>query len=52
MSDDLFHGLADLMGIQCNQVDYQRSIFSDRFKERPRIILDSIDYDTAFRSKK
>ncbi len=52
MIDDLFHGLADLMGIQCNQVDYQRSIFSDRFKERPRIILDSIDYDTAFRSKK
>lgn len=52
MSDDLFHGLADLMGIQCNQVDYQRSVFSDRFKERPRIILDSIDYDTAFRSKK
>lgn len=52
MSDDLFHGLADLMGIQCNQVDYQRSIFSDRFKERPRIILDSIDYDTAFRLKK
>ena len=52
MSDDLFHGLADLMGIQCNQVDYQRSIFSDRFKERPRIILDSIDYDNAFRSKK
>lgn len=52
MSDDLFHGLADLMGIQCNQVDYQRSIFSDHFKERPRIILDSIDYDTAFRSKK
>ena len=52
MSDDLFHGLADLMGIQCNQVDYQRSIFSDRFKERPRIILDSIDYDKAFRSKK
>ena len=52
MSDDLFHSLADLMGIQCNQVDYQRSIFSDRFKERPRIILDSIDYDTEFRSKK
>ena len=52
MSDDLFHGLADLMGIQCNQVDYQRSIFSNRFKERPRIILDSIDYDSAFKSKK
>ena len=52
MTDDLFHGLADLMGIKCNQVDYQRSIFSDRFKDRPRIILDSIDYDKSFKYKR
>lgn len=52
MTDDLFHGLADLMGIKCNQVDYQRSIFSYRFKDRPRIILDSIDYDKSFKYKR
>jgi heptose-I-phosphate ethanolaminephosphotransferase len=51
MTDDLFHSLADLMGIQSGRVNYKRSIFSNIFEERTRIILDSIDYDTAFKSK-
>lgn len=51
MTDDLFHSLADLMGIQSDRVNYKRSIFSNIFEERKRIVLDSIDYDTAFKSK-
>ena len=51
MTDDLFHSLADLMGIQSDRVNYKRSIFSNIFEERTRIVLDSIDYDTAFKSK-
>lgn len=51
MTDDLFHSLADLMGIQSDFINYKRSIFSNIFEERTRIILDSIDYDTAFKSK-
>lgn len=50
MTDDLFHSLADLMGIQSDRVNYKRSIFSATFKERTRMILDSIDYDTNFKS--
>lgn len=51
MTDDLFHSLADLMGIQSDRVNYKRSIFSNIFEERKRIVLDSIDYDIAFKSK-
>ena len=50
MTDDLFHSLADLMGVQSDCVNYQRSIFSNTYEERTRIILDSIDYDTSFKS--
>ena len=52
MTDDLFHSLADLMAIDSEEVNYQRSIFNDNFKNRPRIILDSIDYDQSFKNKR
>ncbi|MCF7569496.1 sulfatase-like hydrolase/transferase [Sabulilitoribacter arenilitoris] len=49
MVDDLFHSLADLLCIKANEVDTTRSIFSKYFKERKRIIKDTINYDTFFK---
>jgi heptose-I-phosphate ethanolaminephosphotransferase len=49
MIDDLFHSIADLLDIKANEVDSTRSIFSKHFKERKRIIKDTIDYDTFFK---
>ncbi|WP_158655140.1 phosphoethanolamine transferase [Flavivirga eckloniae] len=49
MTDDLFHGMADLLDISANEVDFKRSIFNKDFKERKRIIKDTIDYDTFFK---
>ncbi|WP_282121759.1 phosphoethanolamine transferase [Algibacter mikhailovii] len=49
MTDDLFHSIADLTDVKANQVDSTRSIFSKYFKERKRIIRDTIDYDIFFK---
>ncbi|MDO5970924.1 sulfatase-like hydrolase/transferase [Flavivirga aquimarina] len=48
MIDDLFHGMADLLNISANEVDFTRSIFNKDFKERKRVVKDTIDYDTFF----
>ena len=48
MLDDLFHSLADLLGISAREVDLQRSIFSSNFKSRKRIILKNSEYDSYF----
>ena len=48
MTDDLFHSIADLCNVKSNEVDSTRSIFSKHFKERKRIIRDTIDYDIYF----
>ncbi len=48
MIDDLFHSIADLVNINASEVDSTRSIFSKYFKERKRIIKDTIDYDNFF----
>ncbi|WP_298346394.1 phosphoethanolamine transferase [uncultured Algibacter sp.] len=45
MIDDIFHGIADLTGVNANRVDSTRSIFNKYFKDRKRIIRDTIDYD-------
>lgn len=45
MLDDFIHSFADLMQIQFDGYDPGKSIFSDEFQPRPRIIKDSIDYD-------
>ena len=47
--DDLFHSMADLFSIKAKEVDYTRSIFSEHFKERKRIVGDSVDYDNYFK---
>ena len=49
MIDDVFHSIADLLSIKADEVDLSRSIFSEYFKERKRIIKDSIDYDIFFK---
>ncbi|PIA82291.1 hypothetical protein BFR04_11060 [Gaetbulibacter sp. 4G1] len=48
MIDDMFHSIADLLSINAKEVDSTRSIFSEYFKERKRIVRDTIDYDTFF----
>jgi len=48
MIDDLFHSISDLLSIKTEEVDLNRSIFSDSFKERKRVIKDTIDFDIFF----
>ena len=48
MIDDLFHSIADLLHISAKEVETSRSIFSEDFKDRKRIIKDTINYDTFF----
>ena len=48
MIDDLFHSIADLLKISAKEVEPSRSIFNKDFKERKRIIKDTINYDTFF----
>ena len=48
MLDDLFHSLADLLEISAQEVDFERSVFSSKFKNRKRIILEDLEYDTYF----
>lgn len=48
MIDDIFHGIADLTGVNANRVDSTRSIFNKNFKDRRRIIRDTINYDTFY----
>ncbi|MCF7560425.1 phosphoethanolamine transferase [Sabulilitoribacter multivorans] len=49
MIDDLFHSMADLFCIKSNEVDSSRSIFSEYFKERKRIVFDTVNYDIYFK---
>ncbi|MGM5470667.1 phosphoethanolamine transferase [Flavobacteriaceae bacterium LMO-SS05] len=49
MTDDLFHSIADISNIKSNETDFTRSIFNKNFKERKRIIKDTINYDTYFK---
>ncbi len=46
MTDDLFHSIADLCAVNNINVDLERSIFSNKFKERKRVILGNKDYDS------
>lgn len=46
MTDDLFHSIAHLTGVKSVHLDFERSIFSDKFKKSKRIILNNKDYDS------
>jgi heptose-I-phosphate ethanolaminephosphotransferase len=52
MTDDIFHSIADLCFVSGQEIDVSRSIFNDAFKERKRIIKDSIDFDLDFKTVK
>ncbi|MCF8272437.1 MAG: phosphoethanolamine transferase [Flavobacteriaceae bacterium] len=49
MTDDIFHSIADISNVSSNQLDSTRSIFNKSFKERKRIIKDTIDFDGYFK---
>ncbi|MCP4971094.1 MAG: sulfatase-like hydrolase/transferase [Arcobacter sp.] len=46
MLDDFPHSLTHFMGIESDLLKKERSIFSDKFKARKRIIQDSLDFNT------
>jgi heptose-I-phosphate ethanolaminephosphotransferase len=48
MIDDLIDSMADLLNISADEIDLSRSIFSESFTERNRIIKDTVNYDTYF----
>ena len=45
MLDEFIHSFADITQIGFEGYDASKSIFSEKFTPRPRIIKDSIDYD-------
>lgn len=49
MTDDMFHSIADISHVYSDQVDLTRSIFNINFKDRKRIIKDTINFDTYFK---
>lgn len=49
MTDDLFHSIADLLSVKAKEVDSTRSIFSEFFNHRKRIVKDTVDYDNYFK---
>ena len=49
MLDDLIHSIADLSGIKFKGFEPQRSIFSDLFTNRKRVIFNNMEYDSIFK---
>jgi len=45
MLDEFIHSFADITQIGFEGYDASKSVFSEKFTPRPRIIKDSIDYD-------
>ncbi len=45
MTDDLIYSIADLSKIRFDEFDAYRSLFNNKFNNRKRIVLDSLDYD-------
>ena len=48
MTDDLWHSIVHISGIESSFLDKSRSIFSSSFKTRKRLILGGKDYETVF----
>lgn len=48
MTDDLIHSIADLCFVHSKEIDTTRSVFSESFKSRKRIIKENIDFDFDF----
>ncbi|MCR8666461.1 phosphoethanolamine transferase [Aestuariibaculum sp. M13] len=48
MADHLYESLGHLLGVKHKDMDFSKSIFSNTFKERKRIVVNGIDYDDVF----
>lgn len=49
MTDDLWHSIAHISAIESDFVDLKRSIFSSKFLNRKRIILNNKEFDSVFK---
>ncbi|WP_345075680.1 phosphoethanolamine transferase [Flavivirga amylovorans] len=49
MTDDLWHSIAHISGLESSFIDNRRSIFSSEFINRKRLILEGKNYDTFFK---
>jgi heptose-I-phosphate ethanolaminephosphotransferase len=52
MLDDLIFSIGDLLNLKFSLYDERRSIFSNNFINRKRIILNNIDYDIKYQQPK
>ena len=50
MVDHVFQSVAHVFGVAHKSLDTKRSIFSKRFEERKRIVLNEIDFDANFKA--
>ncbi len=48
MTDHVYESTAHFFGVKHKDMDFSNSIFSKTFKERKRIVVNNIDYDTFF----
>ncbi len=48
MTDDLWHSIAHISGLQSDFIDTKRSIFSSTFVNRKRVILKDKDFESFF----
>lgn len=51
MADHLYESMGHLFGVKHKNMDFSKSIFSNTFKERKRIVVTGKDYDTFFTRK-
>jgi heptose-I-phosphate ethanolaminephosphotransferase len=51
MTDDLIYSIADLANLSFKGFDNKKSIFSDSFIERTRIIRGNVKYDSFYKNK-
>lgn len=49
MTDDLWHSIVHISGIESAFLDRSRSIFSSKFIKRKRVILEKQDFETYFK---
>jgi heptose-I-phosphate ethanolaminephosphotransferase len=48
MTDHVYESVGHLFGVLHKDMDKEKSIFSRKFNERKRVVIDNIDYDSYF----
>lgn len=51
MADHLYESIGHLFGVRYKDMDFSKSIFSNTFKERKRLVVTGKNYDTFFKTK-